>query len=204
MKTHKLFSCIFLLMIALTINAQITVSTLNTENGKTFIKVNDFPFPLVGAQIRVDFLMNCDGKTIQQCQPFFQKAQELGVNCVQIPVWWKLIEPTQNNFSWTVLDQILTYINQYNLKMELLWFSTNMCGEAFSNYVPDYILNLPNVRLIRNDGCPYWNYYGYQYNLVLNDATLLAREVNAVQTLMEQGMGQCQRCETTGSVGTGT
>lgn len=185
MKTHKLFSCIFLLMIALTINAQITVSTLNTENGKTFIKVNDIPFPLVGAQIRVDFLMNCDGKTIQQCQPFFQKAQELGVNCVQIPVWWKLIEPTQNNFSWTVLDQILTYVNQYNLKMELLWFSTNMCGEAFSNYVPDYILNLPNVRLIRNDGCPYWNYYGYQYNLVLNDATLLAREVNAVQTLME-------------------
>jgi hypothetical protein len=185
MKTQKFLSFFLWVMVASTIYSQTTVSTLHTENGKTFIKVNDVPFPLIGAQIRVDFLMNCDGKTIQQCEPFFEKAQELGVNCVQVPIWWKLIEPTQNNFSWTVLDQILSYVNQYNLKMELLWFSTNMCGESFGNYVPDYILNFPNVKLIRNDGCPYWNYYGYQYNLVLNDPTLLSREVNAIQTMME-------------------
>lgn len=161
------------------------ISKLTTTNGKTYLEVDSVPFPIIGAQIRVDFLINCDGKTIQECQPYFEKAKELGVNCVQIPVWWKLIEPTRDNFSWSVLDQILTYLNQYNLKMELLWFSTNMCGESFSNFVPDYILNIPGIKLIRNDGRPYWGYYGYQYNLVLNDSTLISREKNAVTALME-------------------
>ena len=65
---------------------QVTVSELKTENGKTYVEVDGTPFPFMGAQIRLDALINSENKPVSAIEPYFQKAVELGVNCVQVPV----------------------------------------------------------------------------------------------------------------------
>ena len=56
---------------------QITVSELRTtEGGKAYLQVDGKPFPLIGAQIRLDALLNCDGKSLAAVEPYFQKAVE--------------------------------------------------------------------------------------------------------------------------------
>ena len=163
---------------------QITVSELRTtEGGKIYLQVDGKPFPLIGAQIRLDALLNCDGKSLSAVESYFQKAAELGVNCVQVPISWKMVEPQQNEYDWSIVDAVLAYCNEYGLKMELLWFSTNMIGDAFTYLLPQYILSEPSVRLrCDNDGA-FHSYYGYIHALRLDADWLLDHETRVVTAL---------------------
>lgn len=67
--------------------------------------------------------------------------------------------------------------------MELLWFSTNMVGDSFSYLIPQYVLQEYNKRLSRNDEGNFWNYYGYQYTMILDDEWILERETKAITAL---------------------
>lgn len=163
----------------------IEVSKVVTENGKTFLEVDGIPFPLLGAQIRLDALLNCDKYPIEKVEDYFIKANELGVNCVQIPLWWKLYEPQEDQFDFSIVDQILGYAVKYNLKLEVLLFNTNMCGDSFSFLVPQYVLSKPDKKLRRDDEATFRGLYGYIYSLVLNDTWLLQRECNAVTKLFD-------------------
>lgn len=120
--------------------SQIEVSKLVTENNKTYVSVDGKPFPFLGAQIRLDALLNCDKMTINEVENYFKKAQELGLNCVQIPISWNMVEPKENKYDYSIVNSILQFVNKYNLKMELLWFSTNMVGDSFSYLIPQYVL----------------------------------------------------------------
>ena len=48
--------------------SQIEVSKLVTENNKTYVSVDGKPFPFLGAQIRLDALLNCDKMTINEVE----------------------------------------------------------------------------------------------------------------------------------------
>lgn len=160
------------------------ISKLMTQNGKTYLTVNNVPFPVLGAQIRLDALLNCDNKTMADVEAYFVKAKELGVNCVQIPISWKMIESQQDIFTFDKVDKILEYANKYGLKIELLWFSTNMIGDSFSYLVPSYLLYPADKRFVRNNEGSFWNYYGFQYTLIFDDEWILQRETDAVRKLM--------------------
>ena len=163
--------------------SQIEVSKLVTENNKTYVSVDGKPFPFLGAQIRLDALLNCDKMTINEVENYFKKAQELGLNCVQIPISWNMVEPKENKYDYSILNSILQFVNKYNLKMELLWFSTNMVGDSFSYLIPQYVLQEYNKRFSRNDEGNFWNYYGYQYTMILDDEWVLERETKAITAL---------------------
>ena len=155
-----------------------------TENNKTYVSVDGKPFPFLGAQIRLDALLNCDKMTINEVENYFKKAQELGLNCVQIPISWNMVEPKENKYDYSIVNSILQFVNKYNLKMELLWFSTNMVGDSFSYLIPQYVLQEYNKRLSRNDEGNFWNYYGYQYTMILDDEWVLERETKAITCLL--------------------
>ena len=99
---------------------QIEVSKVATENGKTYLEVDGKPFPLLGAQIRLDALLNCDKMSINEVENYFKKAQELGVNCVQIPISWNMIEAKEEKYDFNIVNSILQFANKYDLKIELL------------------------------------------------------------------------------------
>ncbi|MDR0506435.1 MAG: DUF4969 domain-containing protein [Dysgonamonadaceae bacterium] len=161
----------------------IEVSKVITENGKTVFLVDGIPFPIYGAQIRLDAFINCDKMSITDVEKYFAKGKELGVNCLEVSLCWKMIEPKENIFDFTLIDKIMEYANKYGLKIELLWFSTNMIGDSFSNLVPAYILKDSQKRFYRADEGTFSGLYGYRYVLILNDKWILERETNAVTNL---------------------
>lgn len=165
----------------------ITVSELRTlTNGKTVVYVDGKPFKSIGVQIRTDALMNCDGLTIEQCEPFFAKAKELGVNTVEVPVEWKDVEVGDNVFDFSYMETLLTFVNKYDLKLELLWFGTNMCGDTHSYSVPEYILcdgkTYPKLDALRTG--EFWGYYGIQWFMDFSNDNLINREAAAITRTM--------------------
>lgn len=162
---------------------QIEVSRLVKGDAKTYVEVDGKPFPYIGAEIRLDALLNCDRMKVEDVEKYISKASELGLNCVLIPIYWNLIEPEQDKYDFSVVDKILEYVNKYDLRMELLWFSTNMCGDTHSYLTPQYILEDPSLRFNRPDEGAFWGYYGNRYTLRFDDPWVLERETQAVTRL---------------------
>ena len=104
------------------------------------VTTDNKPFTMIGAQIRVDALMNTDKMSIEDIEPFFKASKDLNVTTVQIPLEWKDIEIEENTWDFNYIAKILEYTNKYDLKCEFLWFGTNMCGDTHSFTVPEYIL----------------------------------------------------------------
>lgn len=96
---------------------------------------------------------------------------------------WAFLEPKQDQYCFDEIDAILGFANKYDLKVELLWFSTNMIGDAYTYLVPNYIMATPSVRLKRDGDGDWHSLYGYTYSLINNDKWLLERETKAVTTL---------------------
>lgn len=167
--------------------SDVVVSQIVSTSAGNHIMVDGNDFLFVGTQIRVDAFMNCDKLDYEQVGLLFAEAAKLGVTCVQIPVEWAKIETEKDKFDFTYLFNILGLTNKYNLKTELLWFGTNMCGDSHSYTVPDYILRdgktYPKFDALRTG--EYWNYYGIMWFLDFDNPNLVARESNAIAKMME-------------------
>lgn len=165
----------------------IQVSKLaGTPQGKVYLEVDGKPFPLFGAQIRIDVFKNCDNLSDSQIEDYFKKAKALNLNCVQLPLPWKAMEPDKGKYDYGLIDTLLGLANKYDLKVELLWFGTNFIGDSYSYFIPSYALKEQSCRLKRKgkmDADYKHNLYGYCYSLIFNDKALLEREVNAIRRL---------------------
>lgn len=165
----------------------VLVSRIVSNEYGSHIQVDGSDFLFIGAQIRTDAFMNCDKLSYSQIKALFAEASKLGVTCVQIPVEWAKLEYAQDKFDYTFLFNILNFANEYDIKVELLWFGTNMCGDTHSYTVPDYILRdgktYPKFDALRTG--EYWNYYGIMWFLDFDNENLIARETNAITKMME-------------------
>lgn len=167
--------------------SQITVSSVETNSNGTHLLVDGKPFLYLGASIRVDAFMNCDKFSYDQVKLLFAEASKLGVTCVQIPLEWNKIELEKDQFDYTYIRKILLFALEYNLKVEFLWYGTNMCGDTHSYTVPDYILRdgktYPKFDALRTG--EFWNYYGIMWFLDFDNPNLVERETNALAKAMD-------------------
>ena len=154
-----------------------------TAEGKPYLEVDDKPFPVYGAQIRVDIFRSVDKLDWDEIELYFATAQDLGVNSVQVSYPWAFLEPKRDQYSFTEIDKIMELANEYDLKVELLWFSTNMIGDSYTWLVPTYILAEPAIRLKRTGDGSHHYLYGYTYSNIMDDEWVLEREVKAVRRL---------------------
>ena len=165
----------------------VEVSKITNHDGKYNISVENKDFLFLGTQIRVDAFMNCDKYNYADIKNLFREAANLGVTCVQIPVEWSKIEKKQDEYNFKYVHEMLSYANEYDLKVELLWFGSNMCGDSHSNSVPNYILadgrTYPKFDALRTG--EYWNYYGIMWFLDFDNQNLIARESKVLEKLME-------------------
>ncbi len=165
----------------------VLVSEIASNEYGSHIMVDGEEFLFVGTQIRVDAMMNCDKLEYPQIKSLFAEAAKLGVTCVQIPVEWAKLEIAQDVWDYTYLYNMMSYANEYDLKMEFLWYGTNMCGDTHSYTVPDYILRdgktYPKFDALRTG--EFWNFYGIMWYLDFDNENLIARESNAVTKMME-------------------
>ena len=162
----------------------ITISKIvQSPEGKPYLEVDGEPFALYGAQIRIDIFRSVDKMEWAEIEPYFETAAKLGLNCVQIPLPWKFIEPKEDEYTFAEADHILSLANKYDLKVELLWFSTNFIGDSYTWLVPPYILSKSALRLKRDGDGNLHALYGYTYSILFDDPWVLERERKAITAL---------------------
>lgn len=165
---------------------EVVAGRVVTENGVTYIEADGKPFTYVGIQLRTDAFMNCEFKKAEDLEPYFRATAALNINTIQLPIDWRDIETDKDVYNFAVIDAFLNMAKKYNLKVEFLWFSTNMCGETHSYHIPDYIID-DATTYPRYDTAytgMFWPYYGYIMHLEFGNDNLLAREVKVVTELM--------------------
>lgn len=162
----------------------ITASEIKkTEGGKQYLVSNGRPVMMLGAQLRTDFFINLDGNTIDELDQYFQLAKTLNITMVQVPICWADIEPTKDSYTSEYVKRYIDYCKKYDIKLELLWFGSYMCGYSVVSYVPEYIAEdsktYPEVSNFSMDG-----WLGRQYCLVPGTTELLTREKAALAYMM--------------------
>lgn len=166
-----------------------------TESGKVYIEVDGLPYNMVGAQIRLDGLLNRHFQlypnapmalSYSEIEEYFKKAKECGINTLGLSIDWKRIEVEKDVYEFELIDKLLEMTNKYDLKCEFLWFSTNMCGDTHSFHLPNYIFDDAETysryesKIYSENGM-----YGKFDWLVLNDPDLMERETLVLEKLMQ-------------------
>ena len=175
-----------------------------TKNNKPFFVIRNKPFLILGTQIRLDGLLHRPVKeaykdfgtppkslTNDEIEIYFKKAKQSGFNTIEVPIDWRFIEPKKDQFDYKLLDFILNIGKKYQLKLELLWFSTNMCGDSHVNHLPDYIFwdkeTYPRIQTTENDEYVDERFdmmYGDSGFLILNNQNLMQREAYVLTEMM--------------------
>lgn len=116
---------------------KLVVSRVTTaENGYTYLEVDGSPFPYFGVESRLDAFMNCEKKPVEEFEPHMKAAAELGATVVAVPIDWRDLEPEKDDYDFRMVAAVLEYANKYDVKVEFLWYSVNMCGDSNSYQIP--------------------------------------------------------------------
>ena len=67
---------------------------------------------------------------METCKRLVKETIALGFNTFSIPIHWVEVEPVKDKFDWTTLDLYLSLAQEYNLKVEILWFGQNSGGHV--------------------------------------------------------------------------
>ena len=156
------------------------------EYGYNYLEVDGKPFNYFGVESRLDAYMNCEEQTVEDFEKQFELAKKLGANVIAVPVDWADVEPEKDFYDFTIVNKLLSFAVKYDIKIEILWYSINMCGESNSYQVPAYIFNdeesYPKYDSTNKGN--FWSYYGYQGYLKITD-NLLKRETLVIENLMD-------------------
>jgi len=162
---------------SISIKYSIPVSKLVRTASKNYIEYNGLPYLIYGIQLRIDDYLGSnpysDGTKLANVDQYFQYASIAGFKDVSVPIPWNYIETDDNTFNFTLIDSYLASANKYNLRLQFLWFGSDVCG--WSN-VPGYIskdkTTYPLISAVAS--AP----------VVLRTASLIEKESRAVGNLM--------------------
>lgn len=82
-------------------------------------------------------LGNSSASSKEDIQTIFPKLKDMGLNTVLMPVYWELIEPSEGNFDFTLLDEAIAAAKENGLKIVPLWFGA--WKNSMSCYAPEWV-----------------------------------------------------------------
>lgn len=179
-----------------------------TTDNKAYFLLEGKPYVILGGQIRLDGLVHRgtgehappegapNSSSLAEIERYIEEAKVFGLNTVQIPIDWSLIEIAYDTYDFTFFDAILDMVRRHDIRMELLWFSTNMVGDSHGFHLPAYIWNNPQTyprMTFFHDDIPYDDYFSWMYGrsgyLVLDNENLMRREEKVIKEIMEHLAG---------------
>lgn len=90
-----------------------------------------FPFPILGGE-----LSNSAATSTADIDEVMPRMKALGLNTVLVPVYWELMEPTEGQFDFTLIDRTIAQARASQLKVILLWFGA--WKNSMSCYAPGW------------------------------------------------------------------
>lgn len=145
------------------------ITSLKTTAEKTYMVRGEEALPFYGVYIRADQI------AAGSLETYFAKAAELGFQTVIVPIKWWWIENEMDVFDFSRVNAIYSYLEKYDLDVQLLWYGSDNCGYYYDN-VPAYVRNnTAYYPLITRNGAKALDY---------SNDLLVAREARAVAALM--------------------
>ncbi len=105
---------------------------LRRQGTATQLVVNGKPFLILGGE-----LGNSSSSSLEYMRPIWPKLAALNLNTVVIPVYWELIEPTEGQFDFSLVDGLLQEARKHQLRLVPLWFAS--WKNSMSCYAPGWM-----------------------------------------------------------------
>ncbi|KAH6874037.1 glycoside hydrolase superfamily [Thelonectria olida] len=110
----------------------ITIPHLVETEGSKQLIVNGKPFLM-----RAGELQNSSLTSVEYMEPVWQKMVDTNINTLLGCVTWEMIEPEEDHFDFSVLDEIILSARSHSMHLVLLWFGSFKNG--LSTYVPAWV-----------------------------------------------------------------
>ena len=159
---------------------QIVSKIVTNQAGKTYLEVDGKPVLYNSVQSWLpedgDYELN------------MRKAHDIGYKVFTFWFPWRMIEPSQGNYDWEPLNQMIKQAEKYNMHLDVVWAGTNFCGGLDPRFTPDFVLT--------NTDFLYKDEYGRVYKRKqaemgmctlanYDNEELLAIESTTLKTMME-------------------
>jgi len=147
MKSTLLASLFFCAFVAA---AQDTnIPHLEKHGTATQLMVDGKPFLVLAAEIH-----NSSSSSLEYMRPIWPRLAEIPLNTVLTPVSWELVEPTEGNFDFSLVDGLIQDARRNNLHLVFLWLASWKNG--MSSYAPVWVKQDTSrfPRVIEQDGKP--------------------------------------------------
>jgi len=116
------------------------------QNGIAQLMVDGQPYLMVAGELH-----NSSASSSEYMRPIWEKLVGLHLNTVIGTVSWELVEPEENRFDFSTVDDQIKAAEQHHLRLVLIWFG---CWKnASSSYAPGW-LKLDPKRFPRADRQP--------------------------------------------------
>ena len=94
--------------------------------------VDGKPFLVVGGE-----LGNSAATTLESMEPIWPRLVDLNLNTVLVPAYWHLLEPTEGEFDFELVDGLIEAARRHNLRLVFLWFGS--WKNSMSCYAPEWV-----------------------------------------------------------------
>lgn len=148
------------------------------------LMVEGKPFLMLGAQLRTDYFMALDGRSADDLHDYFKLAADMNIMVIQVPVSWRDVEKTKDQYNGALIERFIQYCEQYQMKLEILWFGSYMCGYSVEGYIPDYVVNDTKTYPELKKDAAFDGWLGKHYYLKPNTEALVDRERKAIEFMM--------------------
>ena len=108
------------------------IPKLVKKGNVTQLLVDNKPFLIFGGE-----LGNSSASSNEYMRPIWPKLKQMNLNTVIAPVYWELMEPTEGNFDFNLVDSLIKNARLNKMKLVLLWFGS--WKNSMSCYAPAWV-----------------------------------------------------------------
>jgi len=133
----RLSAVSILLSLAIAATANVAAQQNNAPHLKkrgaaTQLIVDGHPFLILGGEI-----LNSSSSSLDYMKPIWPRLASMNLNTVITPLSWELVEPTEGNFDFTLVDGLLAQARQQHEHVVFLWLASWKNG--MSSYAPAWV-----------------------------------------------------------------
>lgn len=95
-------------------------------------QVNGKPFLMLAGEAH-----NSNSSSLAAMEPVWEKASQLSLNSILLPVSWELVEPEEGKFDFSLVDGLLSEARKRGFKLGFLWFGAWKNSQC--TYAPEWV-----------------------------------------------------------------
>ena len=102
------------------------------QNGMKVLMVHEKPFIMIAGEAH-----NSSASNAKFMETVWDRADELQLNAVLLPVYWEMIEPREGEFDFSLVDDLIMQAREHKKKIGFLWFGAWKNAQCY--YAPEWV-----------------------------------------------------------------